>query len=260
MNILVTGHRGFVGQNMVKALEQQHNVITYERGDYLPVIKGLDWVLHLGAISSTRETDVKKLKEQNVDFSFDLLEQCVEANVNFQFASSASVYGSGTVFKEPLMAPTNFYAWSKAIFEIHALKVAKTSASRIQMFRYFNVYGPNEEHKGDDASPYTKFRLQAEKEGVIRVFEGSEAYARDFVHVDTVVDTHIKFFDIEESGVWNIGSGKATSFIDVARDISEEYNVPIEYIPFPENLKGKYQSYTCADLTKLHDSLYKRSI
>jgi len=260
MKILVTGHRGFIGQNMVNTLRQHHDVITYDRGEYLPVIKGLDWVLHLGAISSTRETDVKKLKEQNVDFSIELLDQCVEYNVNFQFASSASVYGSETVFKESVMAPTNFYAWSKALFEIHALKVAKTATSRIQMFRYFNVYGPNEEHKGDDASPYTKFRIQAEKEGVIRVFEGSEAYARDFVPVQTVVDTHIKFFDVEESGVWNVGSGKATTFIDVAREVSEQYNVPIEIIPFPDNLKGKYQAYTCADLTKLHDSLHKRRI
>jgi ADP-L-glycero-D-manno-heptose 6-epimerase len=122
---------------------------------------------------------------------------------------------------------------------------------RVQGFRYFNVYGPYEDHKGDQASPYHKFTKQAKETGVIKIFEGSENFKRDFVSVETVVDVHRRFFTVHESGVWNIGTGIAKSFKEVAEEIARQYNAKIEYIPIPENIAKQYQKYTQADLTKL---------
>ena len=125
----------------------------------------------------------------------------------------------------------------------------------VQGFRYFNVYGPHEEHKGSKASPYQHFKKQAIENGVIKVFKGSENYFRDFVPVETVIDTHIKFFEVKESDIWNVGTGTVKSFKEVAEEIAFIYNVPIEYIDMPDNLKSSYQEYTKADLTKLNRTL-----
>jgi len=121
----------------------------------------------------------------------------------------------------------------------------------IQGFRYFNVYGPHEDHKGEQASPYHKFTEQAKRSGVIQLFEGSENFKRDFVPVNTVTDVHKLFFNVKESGIWNVGTGVAKSFQEVAEEIAKEYNARIEYIPIPDNIKNQYQTYTCADLTKI---------
>jgi ADP-L-glycero-D-manno-heptose 6-epimerase len=115
------------------------------------------------------------------------------------------------------------------------------------------VYGDGEEHKGTQASPFTQFRLQAERVGEIRVFEDSENYHRDFVPVSTVIDIHKKFLNIPESGIWNIGTGSTKSFLDVAQG----FDVPIVKIPMPEKLKASYQAYTCADTAKVHATLAK---
>jgi ADP-L-glycero-D-manno-heptose 6-epimerase len=125
----------------------------------------------------------------------------------------------------------------------------------VQGFRYFNVYGPYEAHKGNQASPYHQFKKQAIETGVIKLFKGSENYFRDFVPVETVINTHIKFLDIKESGVWNVGTGTVKSFQEVAEEIASLYNVRIEYIDMPDNLKSSYQEYTKADLTKLNRTL-----
>jgi ADP-L-glycero-D-manno-heptose 6-epimerase len=116
------------------------------------------------------------------------------------------------------------------------------------------VYGKFEDHKGDQASPYSKFRKQAET-GTIKLFEGSSNFRRDFVPVETVIDVHKKFFDITESGVWNVGTGVAKSFEDVAQQIASETGAKIEEIPMPEHLRGGYQTYTRADLTKLYETI-----
>jgi len=251
MKILITGYKGFIGQNMVNALRADHELSVYEWGDPVPDFNGLDWVIHLGAISSTTETDVEKVMKQNHDFSCLILLACLEHGVNLQYASSASVYGLTSDFNEisPLH-PMSPYAWSKYLFDRHVDSQNFTSI-RVQGFRYFNVYGPYEDHKGDQASPHHKFEKQAKETGVIKLFEGSENYLRDFVHVDTVVDVHEKFFHVEESGIWNVGTGHATSFESVARAIAERYRARVEYIPMPDNVKSQYQKYTCADVTKL---------
>ena len=253
MKILVTGHKGFIGSHMVRALKD-YEVTTFEWDNDTstwPSVKGLDWVIHIGAISSTVEQDVNKILRQNYEFSVWLFENCKQHNVNLQYSSSASVYGLISTFREDaILNPCNHYATSKMMFEEYAKKY--THGNIVQGFRYFNVYGPEgEEHKGDQASPYAKFKKQAEETGRIKVFEGSEQFCRDFVHVSTIVDTHIKFLDINESGIWNVGTGKPTSFMDVAKS----FNVPIDTIPMPDILKDSYQKYTCADLTKLNKTI-----
>jgi ADP-L-glycero-D-manno-heptose 6-epimerase len=122
--------------------------------------------------------------------------------------------------------------------------------SPVQLFRYFNVYGPHEDHKGDQASPFHKFQKQAEQ-GEIRLFEGSDEFKRDFVPVQTVIDVHKAFFKVPKSGIWNVGTGIARSFLSVA----EEVGGPIVAVPMPSDLKSTYQRYTQADLTELNKEL-----
>jgi ADP-L-glycero-D-manno-heptose 6-epimerase len=228
-----------------------HDVTTHEWGDDFPSVIEQDWVVHIGAISSTTERNVEKVLTQNYDFSCQLFDQCKTFGVNMQYASSASVYGLISTFREDaLVDPRTPYAWSKYLFERYHAK--HQGGNIVQGFRYFNVCGPEgEEHKGNQASPFFQFKKQAEETGKIKVFENSEQYCRDFVHVSEVVETHNKFFNIKESGVWNIGTGKTMSFLDVAKT----FNVPIETIPMPEILKNNYQAYTCADTTKLRKTL-----
>jgi ADP-L-glycero-D-manno-heptose 6-epimerase len=249
MKILITGHRGFIGQNMVKVLDE-HDLSFFEWGDANPNVRGLDWVVHLGAISSTTERDVEKVMKQNYDFSCWLLQECRLHGVNFQYSSSASVYGTGQEFSEDSpVNPASPYAWSKYLFDRYARNYY--SPTLVQGFRYFNVYGPHEDHKKDQSSPHHKFEQQARNQGVIKLFENSDQYLIDFVPVEMVVDVHKTFFNVQESGVWNVGTGRPQSFQSVAENIAKEYNAVIEYIPMPENVKGQYQAYTCADTTKL---------
>jgi ADP-L-glycero-D-manno-heptose 6-epimerase len=173
-----------------------------------------------------------------------------------QWSSSASVYGLGTEYTETSpVDPRSPYAWSKYLFE-HYVEQNPTHR-RCQGFRYFNVYGDHEAHKGSQASPYHQFSLQAQTTGVIRVFEGSENFLRDFVPVERIIDVQTAFVwrDIKESGIWNIGTGTVKSFQAVAQEIAEQYNARIETVPFPAHLTHSYQKYTCADLTKLHQTL-----
>jgi len=249
MRILITGYRGFIGQNMVNCL-QDHDLGLFEWGDPTPNVKGLDWVVHLGAISATTERDVEKVMRQNYDFSCWLLQECRLYGVNFQYSSSASVYGTNQEFSEDSPAnPQSPYAWSKYLFDRYAKN--HYSSSLVQGFRYFNVHGPHEEHKGNQSSPHHKFEQQARETGVIKLFENSDQYLRDFVPVETVIDVHKTFFNVRESGIWNVGTGRPQSFQLVAEAIAKEYNAVIEYIPMPENVKGQYQAYTCADTSKL---------
>lgn len=259
MKILITGHKGFIGQNMVNALKDEHELSFFEWGEQYPDIQGLDWVIHLGAISSTSETDIEKVLRQNLDFSTTLIYDCQKYGVNFQFSSSASIYGLGTNFKEDGMPnPMSPYAWSKYLFE-RFVKRHQWSGIKVQGFRYFNVYGPYEDHK-DQPSPHHAFTKQAIETGVIKLFEGSENFKRDFISVHRVIDIHKKFFNVKESGIWNVGTGKPQSFQHIAKTIVEGTEAMIEYIPMPTHLEKQYQKYTCADLTKLHKTLNEENI
>lgn len=256
MKVLVTGHRGFIGQNLYKYLEQKNGieVIGYEYDPYtMPNVKNVDAVIHLGAISSTVETDVEKVLVQNLDFSIRLLDECEKYQKPFQYASSASVYGNSTTFKETdPVSPKSPYAWSKYLFERHVLQNNYTTV--VQGFRYFNVYGRGEEHKKNQASPLSTFKAQAISAGRIKLFEKSINYRRDFVYVGDICDIHYHFLTRSTlaQGIWNVGTGTSVSFFDIAMAIAKKYNAEIQYIPMPEHLKSQYQDFTCADLTKLN--------
>jgi ADP-L-glycero-D-manno-heptose 6-epimerase len=244
MAILITGHRGFIGQNMMAALPGS---VGYEWGDGTVQLDGIDRVIHLGAISSTACTDWGKLREQNIQFSVDLLYACAARKIPFQFASSAGVYGpNNTTFRETDEPdPKTLYAASKR--DVEQVILSTQWRTPVQVFRYFNVYGPHEHHK-DQPSPHSRFRLQAVATGTIEVFEGSEEIYRDFVPVERVIEVHKRFFDLPVSGVYNLGTGKAVSFMDVARSVALETNAEIVTVPMPE-ISG-YQRYTRADMTK----------
>jgi len=164
-----------------------------------------------------------------------------------QYSSSASVYGLGNNFAETApVDPRTPYAWSKYLFDRWVQQ--QTSGRAVQGFRYFNVYGNHEEHKGSQSSPVTQFR----KQNPIKLFENSNEYLRDFVAVEDVCRIHVEFINqVTESGIWNVGTGKTTSFQQVADLISNDQ----EYIPMPSQLKNSYQRYTCADLTKLESTI-----
>lgn len=261
MKILLTGNKGFIGKNLERRLRLSHQLITYDWKDApgfenLPLSSDLDWVIHTGAISSTTETDTKKITEQNIQFTTDLFDYCVANNINFQYSSSASVYGTNAAeFSESSpCAPANLYAESKLITEQYMTDLSPDNI-KWQIFRYFNVFGDDEDHKGNQASPYFKFKKQAREQGVIELFEHSEQYLRDFVPVELITDIHVKMLRSTESGIWNLGTGIATSFQTVAESIANAYGAAIRYIPMPLNLKDHYQKYTCADITKINNTL-----
>jgi ADP-L-glycero-D-manno-heptose 6-epimerase len=252
MKILLTGYKGFIGSHMFRALEAHgHHVSVYDWGEILPSVMEQDWVIHMGAISSTTERNIEKVMQQNVDFTQQLYQACHTFGVNFQYASSASVYGLVSTFREDAeLDPRTPYAWSKYLTERYIQR--HPMGPRAQIFRYFNVYGPEgEEHKGSQASPYAQFKRQAKETGRIQVFEGSDRFLRDFVPVSKIVDTHLKFLTVKESGIWNVGTGQPRSFMAVA----EEFGVPVTTVPMPDILKDSYQKYTCADMTRYNTTL-----
>jgi len=254
MRILVTGHKGFIGSNLALYLQTQgHEVEGWEYvPNTIPDPSNYDWVLHIGANSSTTETDVELIMEQNFEHSMRLLQACDMMGTNFQYASSASVYGPTTHFTEagPLQ-PQSPYAWTKYLFDRFVEQNIDNFQVLVQGFRYFNVYGLGEDHKGDQASPYTKFTKQAKDTGVIKLFENSNNYKRDFVCVEDICKVHDLMLEQDTSGIYNIGTGIPESFEEVANAVASKYNAKIEYIAMPENLKGQYQDYTCANTKKL---------
>ena len=253
MNILVTGYKGFIGQNMCHYLMSRgHKVEGWDFMDNaVPDPSGYDWVIHLGAISDTTFTDVEQIMAQNFENSMRLLQTCDTMGTNIQYASSASVYGPTTHFNEDgNLLPQSPYAWSKYLFDRFVKQHLDDFKVIVQGFRYFNVYGPYEDHKGNQASPYTKFTKQAQEDKIIKVFEGSENYKRDFICVNDVCQIHEKMFQIDKSGIWNVGTGKPVSFDTVARTIADKHGAEIKYITMPDNLKSQYQKYTCADFRR----------
>ena len=251
MKILITGHKGFIGQNLTLYLQNNNALFGYEWQDNnLPEVEGFDWVIHLGAISSTTETDVDKVMLQNYEFSKWLFNECNRKNVNLQYASSASVYGPYEKFGEnDSKQPQSPYAWSKYLFDRWVWGVNHNII--VQGFRYFNVYGPLEEHKRNQASPVTKFIKQAKESKVISLFEGSNSYLRDFIFVGDCCEAHKQLLENKTPGIYNIGTGKPTSFQNIAELIAKKYDATIQYIKMPANMQNQYQKYTCADTSKL---------
>lgn len=257
MRVLVTGYKGFIGQNLVQYIydNTDWSVDLYEWGESnMPSVIEQDWVIHIGAVSSTTERDLDKVMRQNVDFTRQLFNACKTYGVNFQYSSSASLYGFGTDFAETAqLDPRTPYAWSKYLCEYHHKQ--HQGGNIVHGFRYFNVYGNYEEHKGSQGSPISQFSRQAES-GKIKLFHNSNSYLRDFIAVEDICRVHVEYIKrVKNSGIWNIGTGKANSFQYVADLISRKYDSSIEYIEMPEILKSSYQTYTCADTSKLEDSI-----
>jgi len=259
MRILVTGHHGFIGQNLVAHLLQQgHAVEGWEyKQSAFPPVERYDQVIHLGAISYTTYTDVDQILEQNFEFSKRLINECNQLGVDFQYASSASVYGTTTTHfnEDDKLQPQSPYAWSKYLFDRYVIQHINEFNINIKGFRYFNVYGPGEDHKGDQASPYTKFTKQAKDNKFITLFNNSDLYKRDFVCVEDVCQVHSLMLNSNAQGIFNVGTGTAISFETVARAIAEKHNAIIKYVPMPDNLKQQYQSYTCANLSKINTTI-----
>jgi ADP-L-glycero-D-manno-heptose 6-epimerase len=307
MKIIVTGAAGFIGANNVKALNDRgesdilavdnltradkfRNLVDCEISDYLDKAEFIERVrkrelpkpevvFHQGACSDTMETDGRYMLENNYRYTLALFEWCQQARIPFIYASSAATYGLTQTFSEDRAneQPLNVYGYSKFLFDqILRRRMGELTAPVIGL-RYFNVYGPREAHKGRMASVAFHHVNQFRAEGRVRLFEGSHGYAhgeqrRDFIHVDDVVAVNLFFRDRPTSGIYNLGTGRAQSFNDVAltvvntlraaegkREMSLADAVAhklIEYIPFPEALRGKYQAFTQADPTRLRAAGY----
>jgi ADP-L-glycero-D-manno-heptose 6-epimerase len=303
MYFVVTGAAGFIGSRMVEALNRHgvtdiiavdnltqsdkfRNLAGCEIADYLDQAEFLREVdrlqgavaaiLHQGACSDTMESDGRYMMDNNYRYSRVLLEWCQEEEVPFLYASSASVYGAGPEFREERRCerPLNVYGYSKFLFDQVVRRVLPARTAQIAGFRYFNVYGPNEAHKGRMASVALHSFNQFRAEGKVKLFVGSAGYGngeqlRDFVHVDDVVDVVLWFLEHRElSGIFNCGTGRAQTFNEVAAAVVNTVQESrasvqelvaqslIEYVPFPQQLVGKYQSYTEADLTQLRAAGY----
>jgi len=250
---LVTGTTGFIASHLCEKLE---NFVEYKKPFNTDGFTGElpKAVFHLGAISSTTESDTRKLANLNILSSCELLEWCIKHSIPFIYASSASVYGLGAngFHEDTILDPINYYAISKTAFDMFVLQKIKDYPDvKIFGLRYFNVYGNNEDHKGDMASPVHKFAEQARETGQIKVFKGSAGFERDFISVEDVVDVTIAAKDFPVSGIYNVGTGTIRSFMDVAEIISGHTGSKIVEIPFPPHLVGKYQEFTKSDNTKL---------
>ena len=254
--IVITGSKGFIGQNFLKYLLEYSNeeIVTVgekDAWDWIGLFKEWDKVsliLHQGAISDTTETNIDKLHAMNVWFSIELFEKAIQYQIPVKFASSASVYGNQLRLNHRstpngIINPLNYYAITKLQMDYY-IQDHMTEFSSIQSFRYFNVYGDGEDHKGDQASPVHKFTKQIQDTGKLKLFQESEHFWRDFICVDDVVD--IVLNNDKPSGIYDLGTSNPITFQEVGELVAEKYNGTIEYIPFPQHLRGKYQDYTCA--------------
>jgi ADP-L-glycero-D-manno-heptose 6-epimerase len=260
MKILVTGHEGFIGRNMMSWLHQQgHDVEGWEwNAKDFPDVKPYDWVIHLGAIADVGECDVDKVLQQNFEFSQEIFTACQYNGVNLQYASSSTVYGQTKDFSEfSPCHPQTPYAWSKYLFDRWVFQQEPTIF--VQGFRYFNVYGKWMHLRGKRANAIYKWRQQARKEGKITVWENAETVYRDWTWVGDVCRIHTDFINtVNGSGIWNVGAGLAHSFLDIAEYIAEQEGVEIEFEPVSQQELARFRSKTCADLHHLKETVGKR--
>jgi len=313
MTYIVTGAAGFIGANLVEALNKRgikdviavdelkpadkyRNLADLEIADYLDksefieaFAKGkfgkVEAIFHEGACSDTMETDGKYMMANNYRYSLDLLDICTEQKVPFLYASSAATYGGSDVFKESreFEKPLNVYGYSKFLFDqvVRQRFLQKKTTAQVVGFRYFNVYGPRESHKGRMASVAFHHYHQFLETQAVKLFGEYGGYGpgeqkRDFVSVEDVVKVNLFFQSHpEKSGIFNLGTGRAQPFNDVARSvintlrsIEGEGELPlselvderlVEYVTFPDALRGKYQSFTQADLTNLRAAGYQEA-
>ena len=302
MSILVTGAAGFIGCNNVLALNARGvtDVIAvdnlemsekflnlakcrisdyFDKRDFIARVRAgtapkPEAIFHQGACSDTMEQNGVYMMENNYRYTLDLFRWAQELHIPFIYASSAATYGAHTEFVEDIRyeGPLNVYGYSKYLFDQVLRREMDYLRSPVIGLRYFNVYGPHEQHKGRMASVAYHQYFQYRRTGKVKLFEGCLGYdngaqLRDFVYIDDVVNVLMHFLDKPVSGIYNCGTGRAQPFNDVALSVVNSLREAegksafgleeavaageIEYIPFPEALKGKYQAYTQADLTKL---------
>lgn len=273
-----------VDADVADFMDKDHFIERLEKGHFDGKFSA---VLHQGACSNTMEQDGRYMMNNNYEYSVSLFEFCQRQKIPFIYASSAAVYGSSEVFKEERQyeKPLNIYGYSKFLFDQYVrrfwIERGPAGGTQVVGLRYFNVYGPHEGHKGMMASvPYHQYN-EFLASGKVKLFGANDGYQagaqmRDFIHVDDVVDVNLFFLDRpEKSGIFNLGTGKAQPFNDIAvavvnsmRETETEGELDLtkiveqgllEYMPFPEKLKGKYQSLTQAHIGLLRDAGYDRN-
>ncbi len=299
--IIVTGGAGFIGSNIVKALNERgredilvvdnlKNGVKFaniadceiydymDRDDFIAMIQDgegfgerISAIFHEGACSATTEWDGRFMMKNNYEYSKHLLHYCLERYIPFIYASSASVYGGADrpelfVEKRENERPLNVYGYSKFQFDQYVRRaLVRAHNSQVVGLRYFNVYGPRESHKGSMASVAYHFNNQVHENGKVRLFEGTDGYGngeqrRDFIYVGDAVDVNLWLMDNPGvSGFFNVGTGRSQTFNDVANAVLKWHGRgEIEYIPFPDHLKGRYQSFTQADISALRAAGYDK--
>ncbi len=310
MKIVVTGAAGFIGSNIIKGLnargidniiavddltqgDQFRNLADLQIADYLDkdvfyelfaenAFGKVEAVFHEGACSDTMESDGKYMMDNNYTLSCGLFNACQQAGTRLLYASSAATYGGSETFRETpeFELPLNVYGYSKLLFDQRMRRECGNNFKKFKRqvvgFRYFNVYGPREQHKSRMASVAFHQFNQFNAEGKVKLFGEYGGYAagaqlRDFVFIDDVVAVNLWFLDNpDKSGIFNLGTGRAQPFNDVALSVVNAMRAKkgdaildlagaaqaglIEYVPFPDALRGKYQCYTQADLTNLRAS------
>ena len=290
--IVVTGGLGFIGKNLVEKLQEivslkskicvvdkkvkfnKNNFNYYNNIVFLENLKNkkfaskVKFVFHLGANSNTAEKNFQSIMIDNFYYTTQLIDICEKYNIPIIYASSASVYGvaPNSFDEETKMLPANYYSISKSLIDIYVQKKFEENKNiKIIGLRYFNVYGLGEERKKRMASVFYQFFLQLKKNNIIKLFKGTKGYKdgeqkRDFINVIDCVNVNLFFFKNFKRGIYNVGSGVATTFNSVAEKIFNVHSkkTKIRYINMPLDIIDGYQNYTKGNINKLRKAGYNK--